>query len=482
MPHPSPRPPRLTKIVATLGPASGSSAVLEDLVASGVDVFRLNFSHGSHDEHAARIDAVRRAAATVGRPVAILQDLSGPKIRTGRLAGGRAIELKTGESLVLAVGDFEGGPGRVPLAYEPLAACVRPGDRLLLDDGNLELRVESSDGREVVTTVTGGGMLGERKGINAPGVALPASGVTDKDIDDLRFGLAAGVDFVALSFVRSADDLKKARDAAAAAGHPRIRLIAKIERPEAIDGLDDLLDACDGVMVARGDLGLEIPLESVPRAQKRITQAAILRGIPVIIATQVLDSMQRGTRPTRAEVSDAANAVDDLVDAIMLSGETAVGAHPAHVVRTLDSVIRDAESLLPAAAPASHPAIEVPHIHALGEAALTLAREGRASAIVAVSRHGGTAHLLSGLRPSLPLLAAVPDETLARSLALSRAVIPVVVPGVDADDFDGEAIERELLSRGLLRGGDVVVFVHLDARLGDFLANHLHIGIVGRGA
>lgn len=478
---PNPK-PRLTRIVATLGPASSSPAVLEELLAAGVDVFRLNFSHGSHAEHAERIDAVRRASAVVGRPVAILQDLSGPKIRTGRLAGGRAIELKTGETLVLAVGDFEGGPGRVPLAYEPLAACVRPGDRLLLDDGALELRIESTDGREVVTTVIAGGLLGERKGINAPGVALPASGVTEKDIDDLRFGLEAGVDFVALSFVRSPDDLRKAREAAAAAGRAHVRLIAKIERPEALDCLDALLDACDGVMVARGDLGLEIPLASVPGAQKRITRAAAIRGIPVIIATQVLDSMQRGLRPTRAEVSDAANAVEDLVDAIMLSGETAVGAHPAHVVRTLDSVIRHAESLLPAAAPGPHPAIAVPHLHALAEAALTLARVGRASAIVAVSRHGGTAHLLSGLKPSLPVLAAVPDEALARSLALRRAVIPVVVPGVDVDEFDGETIQQAFRSRGLLRAGDVAVFVHVDARLGDFLANHLHIGVVGHGS
>lgn len=473
------RAPRLTKIVATLGPASASPAVLEELVAAGVDVFRLNFSHGSHAEHAERIAGVRRACEVVGRQVAILQDLSGPKIRIGRLAGGQPIDLGAGDHLVLAVGDFEGGAGRVPLAYEPLAACVQRGDRLLVDDGTIELRVESSDGREILTTVTGGGKLGERKGINAPGVALPASGVTDKDIDDLRFGISQGVDFFALSFVRSPDDIRKAREAAAAAGRAQVRLIAKIERPEALDCLDDLLDVCDGVMVARGDLGLEIPLENVPGAQKLITRAAIARGLPVIIATQVLDSMQRSPRPTRAEVSDAANAVEDLVDAIMLSGETAVGAHPAHVVRTLDSIIREAESLPPVAASHLYPVVEVPHIHALGEAALTLAHEGRASVIVAVSRHGGTARLLSGLRPALALLAAVPDEALARSLGLSRGVVPVVVPGVEVQDFEANLVERELLGQGLVRTGDVVVFVHLDARLGDLKANHLHIGVVG---
>jgi pyruvate kinase len=473
-------PARLTKIVATLGPASSSAEVIAQLVADGVDVFRLNFSHGSHAEHAVRIDRIRRASDAAERKVAILQDLGGPKIRTGRLVGGQAIELRAGERLVLAVGDFEGGPGRVALAYEPLAACVRPGDRLLLDDGSIELQVRSADGKEIVTTVATGGFLGERKGINLPGVELPAAGLTDKDVEDLRFGVASGVDFLAISFVRSPDDVRRGREAALDAGGTHVRLIVKIERPEALECLDELLDVCDGVMVARGDLGLEIPLESVPGAQKRITRSAIARGLPVIIATQVLDSMQRGLRPTRAEVSDAANAVEDRVDAIMLSGETAVGAHPAHVVRTLDAVIRDAEAnLQPGAVAPLGAAARAAHVRALCEAASTLVREAPAAAMVAISRQGRTAALLSGLRMPVPVIAAVPDDRLARQLALRRAVTPVPLPGLADPGADFRFVDRELVSRGIVSAGSVVVFVRLDSELGDPLANHLRIGIAG---
>src|SRR5918993_470207 len=291
---------RHTKIVASLGPASDSSDVLDELMVAGVDVFRLNFSHGTHETHAATYARVRAAADRAGRTVAVLQDLSGPKIRTGRHAGAKPITLTRGDELSITTGDFEGAPGRVSTTYAPLARAVRPGQDLLLDDGRVVLRVIASNGEEIRTTVVHGTALGERKGINAPGVALPATGLTPKDADDARFGLALGVDMVALSFVQTAADLESARSVMNASGRTGVPLVA-----------------CDGVMVARGDLGLELPLERVPRVQKEVTRRARTRGLPVIVATQVLESMRTEPRPTRAEVSDAANAVDDGVDAIM---------------------------------------------------------------------------------------------------------------------------------------------------------------------
>src|SRR4051812_152510 len=365
---------RHTKIVATLGPASDRTATLDELMLAGVDVFRLNFSHGTHDTHAATYARVRDAADRAGRTVAVLQDLSGPKIRTGRIAGREPIPLHAGDELRIATGDFEGGPGRVSTTYAPLARAVRPGEDLLLDDGRIVLRVIASDGMEIRTTVVHGTALGEHKGINAPGVALPSKGLTPKDADDVQFGLTLGVDMVALSFVQTAADLQAARDVIAASGRIGVPLIAKIERPEALDHFDEVLNACDGVMVARGDLGLELPLARVPRGQKDVTRRARARGVPVIVATQVLESMRSEPRPTRAEVSDAANAVDDGVDAIMLAGETAAGSFPALTVQTLDAIIRDAEGLAPLAVEVTGASpMLAGHGRAICDAAVTLA-------------------------------------------------------------------------------------------------------------
>ena len=325
---------RHTKIVATLGPASTAPDTLEALLVAGVDVFRLNFSHGTHESHARTFAAVRDAAARTGRPVAILQDLSGPKIRTGPLRDGQPIALAAGRELRIAAGDDPGGPGRVFTPYAELVASAKPGDRLLLDDGKIELRVTGRLDGDLVTLVVNGGLLGEHKGINAPGVALPAAAVTAKDEADLRFGLELGVDLVALSFVQTVDDVLTARRIMREADKD-VPIIAKIERPQALDHLDAILTAADGVMVARGDLGLECPLEHVPRIQKTIVARARAHGRPVILATQVLESMRTGPRPTRAEVSDAATAVDQGVDAIMLAGETAIGGYPVQSVETL---------------------------------------------------------------------------------------------------------------------------------------------------
>ena len=336
---------RHTKIIATVGPACDTAAKLDALIAAGVDIFRLNFSHGTHESQSATFGQVRAAARRAGREVAILQDLGGPKIRTGRLEGGRSLQLITGATLRIVTGDFVGGAGRISTTFEGLARSVTAGNRLLLADGLIELRVESTNGTEIVTTVIEGGALGEHKGINAPGVPLPASAITLKDVDDLTFGLSLGVDLVALSFVQSAADLQQARHLMAEQGQADVPLVAKLERPQALEHLDEILASCDGVMVARGDLGLEMPLERVPRAQKDITHRARRQGIPVIVATQVLESMTTGSRPTRAEVNDAANAVDDGVDAIMLAGETAIGAFAAKAVQTLAAIIEDAETI-----------------------------------------------------------------------------------------------------------------------------------------
>lgn len=413
---------RHTKIVATLGPASNDPA---PLIAAGVDVFRLNFSHGSQSDHAARFHHVREAAARAGRHIAILQDLSGPKIRTGRLAGGKPIPLRKGDPLIIAIGDESGGPGKVFTNYAELAARVSKGDRLLLDDGKVELEVESSLPHEIVTRIVDGGELGEHKGINAPRVPL-RSDITEKDERDLRFGLALGVDWVALSFVQSAEDLTRARAIMIAEGRPKVPLIAKLERPEAIDRLDEILDAADAVMVARGDLGLEIPLERVPRVQKEILRKARERGVPVIVATQVLESMRTEPRPTRAEASDAAGAVDGGADAIMLSGETATGLYPVRSVEVLDAIIRDAESIVTTPPEPTAPPTAIDHVKALSEAAVSLSRRSHAHAIVAITREGQTARLVSAIRPQATIVAVTDKPEVARSLALWRGIVSLV--------------------------------------------------------
>jgi pyruvate kinase len=481
---------RHTKIIATLGPASTVPEVLDALVAGGVDVFRLNFSHGTHESHGRTFRLVRETAARAGRHVGILQDLSGPKIRTGRLRGGQPLELRKGDELRLAAGDDDGGPGRVFTPYAELIASAQPGDRLLLDDGKIELRVRERSGGELVTVVVNGGRLGEHKGINAPGVQLPAAAVTTKDEEDLKFGLALGVDMVALSFVQTPDDCHTARRIMRAA-NVDVPLIAKIERPQALDHLDAILRAADGVMVARGDLGLECPLEQIPRIQKTIIAHARALGRPVIVATQVLESMRTEPRPTRAEVSDAATAVDQGVDAIMLAGETAAGEYPVQAVETLSAVIRDAETVAtpgvvvgatvslfgphgPEAPPDGFDAFRTVHGRAMCEAAVTLASTGQAEAIVAVTLHGKTAQLLSSLRPGASIVAVTPYDVVARRLTLYRGVLPVV-----SDLEDIRALEQPIRSAMALSPRAVVVFININPDLSRVDANFLNVQRLG---
>lgn len=466
---------RQTKIIATVGPASDSDAMLDELIAAGADIFRLNFSHGNHDTHGATFARIRRAAKRSNREVAILQDLGGPKIRTGPLEGGRPVTLIRGESLRIGTGDFVGTAERISTTFGGLARGVRPGEQLLVSDGTIELRVESTDGQEVVTTVVEGGTLGQHKGINAPGVQLPDSALTPKDVDDLRFGLSLGVDLVALSFVQNAADMRAARAVLADAGS-HVPLIAKIERPMAIDNLDEILDAADAVMIARGDLGLEMPLERVPRAQKEITWRARSRKIPVILATQVLESMTTEGRPTRAEVSDAANAVDDGVDVIMLAGETASGAYPSRAVQTLDAIIRDAESFAAGGSgPLFHAGSSHDHSDAICEAAVALAEHGEAQAIIAVTRGGKTARRLSALRPRVPILAMTEHEAMARRLALYWGVFPVSATLVDKVDSVGTFVGKHLVERGFVTEGAIVVLVSINPDRGRLDANYLKL-------
>jgi pyruvate kinase len=335
---------RRTRILSTIGPATSDQEKIAELLAAGTDAFRLNFSHGNAGTHAEVCKRIRTAAAAIGRDVAILQDLSGPKIRIGPVE--RPIHLADGDSLVIAQGEFAGQPGRVSALAEALFTSVRPGLRLLLDDGRIELEITGVAPGEISTRVIAGGILESHKGINVPGAALRTSALTPKDVEDLRAGIAMGVDVVALSFVQSADDVRAAKAAAASAGAPDMPIIAKIEKPQAVEQVDEILEVADGIMIARGDLGIELPLETLPAVQKRLILAAHRRGAPVIVATQVLESMREEPRPTRAEVTDAAHAVDEGAHAIMLAGETAIGKYPVRAVATLDAIIREAERAL----------------------------------------------------------------------------------------------------------------------------------------
>jgi pyruvate kinase len=465
---------RHTKIVATVGPSSESPEILEQLLVAGVDVFRLNFSHGTHESHAKSFAAIRDACRKTGRRAAIMQDLSGPKIRTGPLPGGKPIELRAGDELRITAGDEVGAPGRVSTPYAELIRSAHAGDRLLLDDGKIELRVVDTPPDELVTKVVVGGSLGEHKGINAPGVQLPTSSVTDKDAADMRFGLGLGVDFVALSFVQTVDDVLRARQMMVDAGGSAA-IIAKIERPAAVEHLDAVLNVSDGVMVARGDLGLEMPLETVPRVQKHIIRRARALGRPVIVATQVLESMRQLPRPTRAEVSDAATAVDEGADAIMLTGETAAGAYPVRAVETLGAIIEDAE-LMPRSERVTLSIDPIGSLHgrALCEAAVTLSTTGEAAAIVAVTREGKTARLLSSLRPAAMVYAATGNVRVAGTLMLWRGVIPVLT-----DERSTEQLERIVLERRIIPPGSVVVFVNVSPDLSRSDANFLNVQRLG---
>lgn len=447
---------RQVKIVATLGPATSTLERIRDLIKAGADVFRLNFSHGSHQEHAQLFAAVRRTAGELGRHVALLQDLQGPKIRIVGVPEGATVELVPGQKLVIAAQPAIGEPGTVSTNYPHLHRVVSPGGRILLDDGRIEMRVTDIIGDKVLCQVVNGGLLGPNKGVNLPGAPLDVPAFTAKDQADLDFGLGLGVDWIALSFVRRGEDVRPSREAMERHG-VRVPILAKIERPEALANLPDILRVFDGVMVARGDLGIELPPEEVPVWQKTLIQQARGMGKVSIVATQMLESMIGSPRPTRAEVSDVANAVLDGADAVMLSGETSVGSYPTESVTLMARIIEKAEAIYSPYEVGDGERLS--SAGAMVHAACVLAKDLRCRALVVLTRSGMTAHSVSNRRPLVPVMVFTDRADIARQLALWWGIIPMVMDfPVNTDDALSR-MEQALLEARMASPGDDVVVV-----------------------
>jgi pyruvate kinase len=445
-----------TKIVATLGPASDAPETLRELIAAGVDVFRLNASHGEWADHARRIVNVRAAAESCKRHIGILLDLQGPKIRLGRFEGGSCV-LQTGQKFVITTETLMGDCKRASTGYREFAKDVKAGDRVLLADGCVELRALKSNGSEVELEVVMGGPIGNNKGINLPGVRVSAPSITDKDLENLDHGLTAGVDMIAQSFVRTASDVRQLRRHI---GSRHIPIIAKIEKPEAYDNIQSILETAEGVMVARGDLGVEISLERVPPMQKSIIRRARKEGNFVITATQMLESMIEKPTPTRAEVSDVANAIYDGTDAVMLSAETSVGAYPVQTVQYMARIAHEAERSISKRGfqdPVQHN--EPSTAQVVADSAYHAARAARAAAVVVFTSSGSSARLISRYRPPVPIYAVTPSDEAARRLSVCYGVIPVLAPHVASTDEMLSQMDRLLIDRKLLNVGDTVVFV-----------------------
>lgn len=460
---------RRAKIICTLGPSSRAPGIVRAMLLEGMDVARFNFSHGGPNTQSEHIDNLRHISEECGRRVAILQDLQGPKIRTGPIAGG-SIELSEGEAFILTTRPVEGNANEVSTTYDALPRDCRPTDNILLDDGYIALRVEKVSDTDVQCVVTDGGILKPNKGINLPGVQVSAPALSAKDRHDVAWGFANGVDFVALSFVRQADEVLELKQMARDAG-ASTQIIAKLEKPEAIENLDAIIAAADGVMVARGDLGVEMAPEQVPLMQKRIIRAANEAGKFVITATQMLESMTHAQRPTRAEVSDVANAVLDGTDAVMLSGETANGDYPLETLKIMGRIVEEAE----------HATFSAPRIlssrhgdssrygdaivatwggftDAISEAAARAAEALHARAIVVFTESGGSAVRLARYRPRVPILALTPHESVARQLNLVWGVRAHLVPRHTDTDAMLVYADGELQRLGLAQKGDTVVF------------------------
>ena len=448
---------RRTRIICTIGPSSRSPATLRKLVEAGMDVARLNFSHGTHEEHAAVIRAIREGETDWGCPVTIIQDLQGPKVRLGNFIGGRAM-LMTGELFTLTAEPVLGTSERASLDHPQLIAALKPGDQLWMDDGTIQLTVERVDVDTAVCRVTAGGVVSDHKGVAFPGLPLPISCLTDKDREDLRFGIAHDVDYVAVSFVRSAADIQEVRKFLLDRG-ASVPIVAKLERAEVVANLPGILALVDAVMVARGDLGVEVPLEEVPIIQRDVIHQARLAKVPVIVATQMLESMVTYLRPTRAEVSDVATAIFEGADAIMLSAETASGQHPVEAVEVMSRVAARIERELPRTAlPAPRPEA-YGFSEAVAEAACRAAEVLRAKVIVAFTQSGFSARLISSERPHVPVVALTPFTEIQRRLGLYWGVRARLVRKVDTTDEMLQEVESTLLEDGTVRNGDVLVII-----------------------
>lgn len=437
--------------------------MIRSLIRAGMDVARLNCSHGDHPSHAERFRFVREEAAAAGRNVAILMDLQGPKIRTGRLDCGGPVELREGASVAITTADIAGTTERIATTYEHLPEDVRPGDRILLADGLIELRVESVEPPDVRCRVVHGGSLGQFKGINLPGVPVSAPSITEKDRDDLELAMRLGADYVGLSFVRRPDDVEQAREIVKAAGKDT-GIIAKIERPEAVDALERLVEISDGIMVARGDLGVEVPLCDVPQIQKRIIALCNRRGVPVITATQMLESMMVQPRPTRAEATDVANAIYDGTDAVMLSGETAAGKFPLQAVEIMRLIVEKADEAVaglgsgPMGVEFSSDA-EGAFSQAIGHAVRHLSETLNVRRIVCFTSSGYTARMMARYRPRVPIIAFTLTEEAKRRCALLWGVEAAISVEADSIDMMIEIIERHLLEKGLVQRGETIILV-----------------------
>lgn len=447
---------RRAKIVCTMGPAVESPEKVRELIAAGMNMARLNLSHGGYVEHQNRLDQVREAAKEAGRPVAILVDLQGPKIRLARFANGPH-ELSRGDVFTITVDEIEGTKERVGTTYKGLPGDCKPGDRILIDDGKVTVEVTSVTKTDVVTKVIEPGAVSNNKGINLPGVAVSVPALSDKDKDDLRWGLRAGADFIALSFVRSADDIKDVHAIMDEIGI-RVPVIAKIEKPQAVANLQEIVDAFDGIMVARGDLGVELPIEDVPLVQKHCVELARDAAKPVIVATQMLDSMITNSRPTRAEATDCANAVLDGADALMLSGETSIGEFAIEAVQTMARIIeKTEEGGLDRIRPLTHS----PRTKggAITKAAVEVGTTLHAKYLVAFTTSGDSARRMSRLRSYIPILAMTPDVGTYNRLALTWGVEPIIAPQVEHTDDMVKQVDTLMLSSKRASKGETIMIV-----------------------
>ena len=448
---------RHSKIVCTIGPATRSPRMIRKLIAAGMDVARLNFSHGTHQEHAQSIAMLRDAAAEYKKPLAILADLQGPKIRTGALAGGGTVLLRGGQKFVITTAKVLGDSTRVNTTFYPLPREVKSGDRILLSDGLIEMRVEKTTRTEVICQVINGGILGEHKGINLPGVKLHVPAITEKDRVDLRFALAHGADYIAASFVRRPEDVHLAKELVRRAKKDT-PVIVKLEKPEAIENLEQILPVSDGVMVARGDLGVEMNPEQVPVVQKNIIARAREFRRPVITATQMLESMTENPRPTRAEASDVANAIFDGTDAVMLSAETATGRYPVETVAMMARIIEAAESSIHEfPRPAGQERLKV--AETVAELVCHASRELHMKLIAVFTHSGFTARLISRYRPLVPIVAFSPEADTRRRMALLWGVTPRSIVDIKKIDALPGLTEKRLLEERLARKGDVIAIV-----------------------
>ncbi|WP_088189098.1 pyruvate kinase [Desulfosporosinus sp. FKA] len=444
---------RRTKIVCTIGPASESRENVQALLAAGMDVARLNFSHGTHEEHGRRIAVLKEEAAKIGKHLGILLDTKGPEIRTGMVPN-EGVRLENGMSFTLDTDLSLGNQERVGITHKTLWQSVNPGTHVLIDDGQLDLEVSTVEQGIIRTVVRNGGILKSQKGVNVPGIHVDLPAVTEKDIDDIRFGVSQGIDFIAASFTQKAVDILDVRRIVEDMG-AEVHIIAKIESQEGIANLDSILEVADGLMVARGDLGVEIPVEEVPIYQKEMISKCNFMGKPVIVATQMLDSMIRQPRPTRAEASDVANAIWDGTDAIMLSGETAAGQFPIQAVQMMDKIARRTERTFLESQAKRHPQLNV--AEAISYATYNIAKDLDAAAILTPTHSGLTAKMISKYRPKALIVAAAPLATTARKLSLQWGVQPIVVPESSGTDEMLSVAVNSALTMNYISSGDVVV-------------------------